>query len=167
MTSSGKIPVTSLGDLVVMVTYVLGIFPADALVCLVLADGRLQFAARLDLPAVPEDPSFEAAAAHTATVIAPKGSRAILLGYGPADQVDPAIAAFAAALNGASVTVTTTLRVDADRYWCLCGDPGCDNGVAYDPMASPVAAAAVFHGLTALPDRAALADLLAPTAEPQ
>ena len=51
------------------------------------------------------------------------------------------------------------------RYWSyLCDAPDCcpPDGTPYDPSVSQVAAAAVYAGQVALPDRAALAAQVAP-----
>ncbi len=57
------------------------------------------------------------------------------------------------------------LRVENGRYWSyLCHDPACcpADGVPYDPVAHPAAAALVTAGLAAYPDRQSVVRTLAP-----
>ncbi|WP_157756990.1 DUF4192 domain-containing protein [Plantactinospora sp. KBS50] len=88
-----------------------------------------------------------------------------VLGYGPAERVTPVIDAVRDAARRHELRVLDLLRVTGDRYWSyLCGNPACcpPDGVPFDAYASPVAAAAIFAGQVALPDRRALERQLAP-----
>ncbi|WP_158289842.1 DUF4192 domain-containing protein [Micromonospora sp. S4605] len=167
MVAPRKLRLTSREDIVVAVPYLLGFHPQDSLVCVVLDNQRIRFVARLDLPQPPEVHQLSAPAAQTAAMISRYGSAAILVGYGPADRVEPAAEVLTAALLAAAVDVLEVLRVDEGHYWCLCGDPDCADGVAYDPSASIVPAEAVYLGIAPLPDRAALEQLITPVTGPE
>ncbi|MFB9234583.1 DUF4192 domain-containing protein [Plantactinospora siamensis] len=93
-----------------------------------------------------------------------------VLGYGPPERVTPAIDAVAAVVRQHDLRVLDLLRVTGDRYWSyLCDNPACcpADGVRFDAHASPVAAAAIFAGQVALPDRNALERQLAPVGGPE
>lgn len=167
MAKHGKLLLTSRDDIVVAVPYLIGFHPADSLVCIILQDQQLQMAVRLDLPQPAEIQEFAASAAQTATVVSRHGSVAILIGYGPADRVKPAADLLTAALSTASLNVREMLRVEEGRYWCLCGDAGCADGVAYNPTASIVPAEAAYLGIAPLPDRAALEKTITPVTGPE
>ncbi|GAA4259933.1 DUF4192 domain-containing protein [Dactylosporangium darangshiense] len=168
MVASGKLLLTSREDVVVAVPYLVGFHPADSLICIVLDHQRIQLVSRRDLPHLSEIEELAAPAAQTAAMIAQYGSAAILIGYGPAERVEPAAAVLTTALRAASMEVRDVLRVADGRYYCLCGDPDCGtDGVAYDPAASIVPAEAAYLGIAPLPDRAALEHLITPVTGPE
>lgn len=148
-------------DLLAAVPYLLGFHPADSAVVLGIAGGQLTFAARADLPAPGEAP--EALADHLAAVLARQRVRAaVLVGYGPAERVEPALTALRAVLP---IDVYDVLRVTEGRYWSYtCANPECCDpaGTPFDVSTSPVAAAATYAGAVALPDREALVARIAP-----
>ncbi|WP_349876335.1 DUF4192 domain-containing protein [Micromonospora sp. HUAS YX12] len=162
MVAPRTLRLTTREDIVVTVPYLLGFHPHDSLVSVVLDDRRVRFVARLDLPQPSEIHELSAPAAQTAALIARYGSAAILLGYGPADRVEPAADVLTTALRAATVDVLEVLRVADGRYWCLCGDPDCADAVVYNPAASIIPAEAVYLGIAPLRDRAALEQLIAP-----
>ncbi|BCJ59486.1 DUF4192 domain-containing protein [Micromonospora endophytica] len=161
-----RLTVRSPADLIAAVPYLLGFHPADSLVVVALSGSRIVFAARGDLPG---DADPREAAGHVAAVTARQGAdAATVIGYGPPDQVTPALDALRDALADVGLAVLDVLRVTDGRWWSyLCTEPECcpPEGNAYDPRASPVPAAAVFAGQVALPDRAALAAQVAPVGE--
>ncbi|SCL25796.1 protein of unknown function [Micromonospora rhizosphaerae] len=167
MVAPRKLRLTSREDIVVAVPYLLGFHPQDSLVCVVLDNQRIRFVARLDLPQPSEGHQLSAPAAQTAAMISQYGSAAILVGYGPADRVEPAAEVLTTALLAAHVDVLEVLRVDEGRYWCLCGDTNCADGVAYNAAASNFPAEAVYLGIAPLPDRAALERLISPVTGPE
>ncbi|TYK46322.1 DUF4192 domain-containing protein [Actinomadura decatromicini] len=134
-------------DAIAAVPYLLGFHPSRSLVVIGF-EGSMpgSCAARIDLPACE-------AAARTASVLAGHGfRRALLLGYGPADEVAESAAAMHAALGSAGVTVAEAARVADGRYWPL--TPDCPpEGVPYDVSASTIAAEATFAGRVVLADR--------------
>ncbi|MGC5054944.1 DUF4192 domain-containing protein [Micromonospora sp. DT48] len=162
MAAPGQLSITTHNDLVVVVPYLVGFTPTDSLVVVVLDGRQVRFAARLDLPHLSELSELAVPAAQGATMIARHGSAAYLVGYGPADRVAPAATLLTTALTTAGVDVLEVLRIGDGRYWCLCGDTGCADGVAYDPAASRIAAEAVYRGLAPLPDRTTLESLITP-----
>jgi hypothetical protein len=163
----GKLRLTTRNDIVVAMPYLVGFTPTDSLLVVVLDDGWIRFAGRLDLPQQSELQQLAMPAEETATMMARYGSAAILVGYGPAERVEPAAALLTTALNSAGVDMQQVLRVDDGRYWCLCGDTGCADGVPYDPTASTFPAEAVYRGLAPLPDRTALERLITPVTGPE
>ncbi|WP_158244852.1 DUF4192 domain-containing protein [Verrucosispora sp. ts21] len=166
MDTPATLRLTSGDDLVAAVPYLIGFTPTDSMVVVVLDDTRVRFAARLDLPPPAEVAHLAAPAAQHATMIARYGSSAILVGYGPAERVEPAAALLTAALEAAAVQVREILRVDDGRYWCLCGDVDCADGVPYNPDRSTIPAEAAYLGIAPLPDRAALERLITPVTGP-
>ena len=155
-------PVGSLPDLLAAVPYLLGFHPADSLVVVGARDRVLCFAARADLP----DHALGEAASYVTEVCARQPIQwAVLIGYGPAERVEPPLFALREAMERHGLPVPDVLRVTAGRYWSYCcDDPGCCDpaGTPFDPAASPVPAAATYAGAVALPDRAALVARLAP-----
>ncbi len=88
---------------------------------------------------------------------------ALLVGYGPEELVVPVVASTVRSLIGSGVDVHEVLRADSGRYWSmLCDDAGCcpPEGRSYDPGSHPAAGTLTDAGLTAHPDREALARTL-------
>ena len=87
------------------------------------------------------------------------------VGYGPGSLVTPVADALRAAAGRARLTLREVLRAENGRYWSyLCKDPACcpAEGVRYDSVAHPAAAALATAGLAAYPDRESLARTLSP-----
>jgi Domain of unknown function (DUF4192) len=153
-----------------VVPHLLGFYPSRSLVVLGLSGrrNRVRLTFRYDLP----DPADAALAAdiadHAAFVLRREDiGSAVLIGYGPADLVIPALSTVADWLLEEGTQLREVLRADGGRYWSvLCEDPGCcpPEGRPFDPGSHPVAAALSGAGLPALPDRAALARMLQPPA---
>ncbi|GAA3386382.1 hypothetical protein GCM10020369_23490 [Cryptosporangium minutisporangium] len=142
------------------------------MVSLVVGDDRLLVTTRKDLPPTAEactDPGYRSAVWELMARIAENGSEALLVGYGPADRVEPAAALYTEASTAAGLRIGRVLRVDEGRFYCL--TEGCREcpaeGTPYDPAASPLPAAATFHGMVALPGRESLAELIAPVTGPE
>ncbi|MET7396308.1 DUF4192 domain-containing protein [Dactylosporangium sp. NPDC005572] len=174
MVASSKLRLTSREDIVVAVPYLVGFHPTDSLICIVLNHQRIldrqliRLVVRLDLPQLSEIPELAAPAAQAAALIAQYGSAAILIGYGPAERVEPTAAVLTTALRAASMEVRDVLRVADGHYYCLCGEPDCAaDGVPYDPADSTVPAEAAYLGLAPLPDRATLEHLITPATGPE
>jgi ATP-binding cassette ChvD family protein len=138
------------------VPFLLGHHPADQLVVLGLhgPSRRVHVLLRRDLGPPPDPEAAARAAAH----LRGEGCAAMLVvGYGPAPAVTPAVDTLRAAGRAEGVPVAEALRVTDGRYWSyLCGAADCcpAEGTPVRAGASPVAAAAVAHGLSAWPDRA-------------
>lgn len=156
-------------DLVTAVPYLIGFPPGErSLVVLAFADNRAVFAARADLPGSDTDGDVlldlgsELAAV---TQGAHPNAEVVLVGYGPVDDVDPALRAAADVLTAKGLSVRELLRVTDSRVFNLgCDCPSCSaEGTPFDPMLSPVTAEATFTGVVDLPNRPAKEALLAPT----
>ncbi|GLX06715.1 DUF4192 domain-containing protein [Microbispora sp. NBRC 16548] len=160
-------------DYIAAAAYLLGFHPQRSIVAMAFeptADSHsttrgLQFSVRYDLPDRSEDtPDL---ARHIAGLLTRNGTeRAMLIGYGPGWHVTPVMDALRGALEAEGIQLMDALRVEDGRYWSYtCPDPHCcsPDGVSYDVTNSPVAAAAVFAGYVARPDRATLEAMLTPT----
>ena len=148
-----------------VVPHLLGFYPSRSLVVLGLGDrGRVVVTFRYDLPEPPDDELSDDIARHASFVLEREGIRAVLLvGYGPADLVEPVACRTAGSLIGSGVQLQELLRADGGRYWSLlCSDLTCcpPEGRAYDPGSHPAAAVMADAGLAAQPDRDSLARTL-------
>lgn len=145
-------------DLLALVPYLLGFHPTDSLVVAGLRDARIVFLYRADLRAGP-DPG-RLAAALSAQVL----TGVVLVGFGPDEDVGPALRRLATILTGAGQHVLDRLRATRDRYWSyVCADPGCcpPEGRTYRSTARFGA------GPAELPDRAEIARRIAPVTGPE
>jgi len=156
-------------NLLALIPFLLGFQPDTSLVLLAVDDGSggIVTGARLDLPAAdqPLGPVHAALDLVISKLTTRGGLSVVLAGYGPADRVEPMVIAAAEALLAAGIPISDALRVADGRFWRLrCADPAAcpPHGVPFEPATSPAAAAAVYAGLVALPDREALAATLAP-----
>lgn len=152
-------------DLLDAVPYLLGFHPADSLVLLGL-DGagtyRLVVTVRIDLADL-----RSSAALVDALSAMRRGGAGLFVGV-VYDDGREILSDFA---DTVSVTATDldcevldVLRVVGDRWWSLtCSDPSCcpPEGRLLPPGTSQLSAEATYAGLSALPDRAALAATLA------
>ncbi|MER7457320.1 DUF4192 domain-containing protein [Micromonospora sp. NPDC126480] len=163
-----KLTVRSPADLVAAVPYLLGFRPADGSIVVIASNHRrIVFAARADLP--PSTPAGELADLAASLVPVVRRQQSItdvmLVGYGTADHIDPALPAVGEAFTASGIPVRTLLRVTDTRILNLtCDNPDCcpPDGMPFDPTASLVAVQATAAGLVALPDRAAVAARFAP-----
>ncbi|MEV6812576.1 DUF4192 domain-containing protein [Micromonospora sp. NPDC051296] len=167
--SDNPLSVRSPADLVAAVPYLLGFRPDDgSIVVIVTRNGRIVFAARSDLPApgAPTQLVLDLAAQLVPVVRRQQPiTDLMIIGYGQADHVDPAVRVFDEACTTGDMTVREVLRVTGTRVVNLtCDDPVCcpPEGVPFDPTASLLAVQATAAGLVALPDRAAVAARFAP-----
>ncbi|MGW3787646.1 DUF4192 domain-containing protein [Micromonospora chokoriensis] len=149
--------VRSQAELLGLVPYLLGYHPEQSLVALFLkADRRVAVAARVDLAA----PMAQVVEAFRDVADRTAAQTLVLVGYGNRD-VAPTVTAAGDAL-AAHLTVSQTLLVITDRYFCL--DCPCDatEGVSFDAKATATAAQSTVEGLVALPSRDALLALTDP-----
>jgi uncharacterized protein DUF4192 len=158
-----KLRISTPGDLVAAVPYLLGFTPTDSLVVIGLRRRRAVFQVRLDLPGEDER---RATADYIGSVVARQDvSGALVVGYGAVEPVAAAIDAVSEALEERSIAVLEKLRVADDRYWSyVCTNPDCcsADGTPVDVGSSRVAAEATYFGLTASASREAVAARLAP-----
>ena len=142
-------------DILGMVPYLVGFYPADAVVALLIRSGTVMLTMRVDMP-----PPEEAAdlSAMIAGVSDQHGAEElVVIGYSsdaePARQV---LGTVAAELD--SCALKDVLLVAGQRWWSLMCTGRCcpEDGRPYDPGSSSVAAEAVYAGLSVLADRRAL-----------
>jgi hypothetical protein len=161
------------GDLVQLVPFLLGFHPAESLVILGLAGGRIVVTVRMDLADVVADGVL----AGTVSAMVDGGAeelvgvvfddRAVPAGGRPPDPLPwhGVRAALQVEADRVGATVEDVLLVSERRWWSqCCPDSRCcpREGRPLDDTSSEVAAAAAYAGLVALPDRAALAAMLEP-----
>jgi Domain of unknown function (DUF4192) len=180
------LPVRTPEDLLAVLPYLIGYTPTDSLVCLALADTKVIFVARIDLPSpagpadaendgagtsVPgrrgpsgDEPDLYQSEAHqivaslAAVTAAQNPTGVVLVGYGSRDRATPILELATRVYTGAGLEVKETLRVSDGRFFHDNCTGGCPSeGTPFDPASSPAAAHAVFAGRVALPDRAAYA----------
>ncbi|MDQ7907084.1 DUF4192 domain-containing protein [Phytohabitans sp. ZYX-F-186] len=147
-------------DLLGAIPFLLGFHPSDSVVVVGLRARHVVFAARGDLG---EPPGFVEYV--TSVVMRQDVDCAAVVGYGSDERAREPVTAIRAALERHGVGVLDTLRVAGGRYWSYaCPGDGCcpPEGTAFDPVASPVAAAATHAGHVALPDRDALVRQIEP-----
>lgn len=167
--SDNKLTVGSPAELVTAVPYLLGFRPDDGSIVVVASrQRRIVFAARADLPA-PSAPASQLLhlADHLVSVVQRQQpiTDVMLVGYGDAGPVDPALHLLDEALTTGGMTCRELVRVSGTRTFNLtCDDPACcpPEGTPFDPTTSLVAVRATAAGLVALPDRAAVAARFAP-----
>jgi hypothetical protein len=163
--TTGRIPmvIRSIPDAIAAVPYLLGFHPSESLVVIGYDGPHNMCAIRVDLPAQGET---AATAERVASVLGDNGfRRALILGYGPAEQVDPAASTIWDGLAARGLSLTDAARVADDRWWSLtCVDAECcaPGGNPYDSSLSVVAAQATLAGKVALTDRSELARSIAP-----
>lgn len=145
-----------------VVPHMLGFYPSRSLVVLGLGEqNRVMVTFRYDLPE-PSDHELATDIAHHAEYVLTREQigAAMLIGYGPEELVLPVLAQTAARIGNHGIHLQEALRAEAGRYWSLlCSDVRCcpPEGRSYDPGSHPAAAALAEAGLTAHPDREALA----------
>lgn len=147
-------------DLLDAIPPLLGFMPEESLVALILQEsGRLVVTARIDLS------DAISAAEDLCGTLARHGSRAILAAYtARPDHAAPEVARFAELID-----VTEAIATDGLRWWSLTCNRDCcpSSGSPLTDHASVTTVNLVAQGLTALPNRAALADRIAPPAADQ
>lgn len=156
------------GDLLAAIPYLVGFRPDDSIVVVGVAEPptRVVFTMRSDLPETRDPVEVAGRAEYLAYVLAvQEPSCAMIAGFGPGVRVTPIVDAVLAELDGYGIPVREALRAEDGRYWsylCVSG-PCCPaEGTPYDPYASEVAASATLAGCAVLPNRAALAAVVAP-----
>lgn len=160
-------------DVLALIPLVLGFQPEASLVLVTVDDATdgVLTGARLDLPGADEPTTpVRAALDQVIAVLGAGGGVSIVLaGYGPAERVEPIVATAREILHAAGIALREALRVADGRFWRL-PDTGPTayppDGVPFDPSTSSAAAAAVYAGFVAFPDRKALAATLAPVTGP-
>jgi hypothetical protein len=165
--SAPKLRLRTPADIIAAVPYLLGFHPSDSIVALAMRGTKVVFHVRIDLLPTGASPEETAhLAQHLADIFDTQGATGVLaIGYGDPPRVTALQLATAEAMRERGLEVIELLRVAEGRYWSYqCQDPSCcpPEGVPYDISTSTVAAQATFAGCTALPDREALVEMLAP-----
>jgi len=143
-------------DLLAAVPFLLGFHPEESLVALLLQAGRVLLTARYDLADGPDAGVADLVEQH-----APSG--VVLVAYcADAARGRAALQAVADQLDRSRresrVELVDLLLVDGRRWWSLACTSGCcpAEGSPYEPGEHPLSAEAVWAGLVARPDRAAV-----------
>jgi hypothetical protein len=142
-------------DLLAAVPFLLGFHPEESLVALLLQAGRVLLTARYDLADGPDAGVADLVEQH-----APSG--VVLVAYcADAAHGRAALEAVADQLDlrrESRVELVDLLLVDGRRWWSLTCTSGCcpAEGTPYEPGEHPLSAEAVWAGLVARPDRAAV-----------
>lgn len=153
--------IRSAQDAIAAVPYMLGYHPGRSLVVIGYDGPHTTCAVRLDLP--PPDEARAAAERVAAVLAGNRFRQALVLGYGDADDVAPAVAPMCAALDASGLDVTDAIRVADGRWWSLTSPGRCPpEGHAYDAGTSVVPAQATLAGHVVLADRAELARSVEP-----
>jgi hypothetical protein len=149
-------------DLIATIPFLLGFHPANSLVALFLRSGRVVLSARFDLP----DPSTApAAGAWADLLVVPVDDlvrqhevTGLVLAAYCADVERAAAVLREHQLHQTGVELLDLLLVDGERWWSLACTTGCcpPEGSPYAPGEHPLSAEAVWAGLVAQPDRAAV-----------
>ncbi|WP_270889988.1 DUF4192 domain-containing protein [Pedococcus sp. 5OH_020] len=157
---------TSPGDLIAVVPYILGFHPSDSVVVLCVHDAHLGLLQRLDLPAVGHEDHV--ADALLPAILRERPDAVLVIGY--EDSPGQSVAVLAAvdrALRAAGIPVKDRLVVHDGRWRSLdCDNPSCcppgGTPVPEPPDLAAIAAEFVGQEVAPHPDRASLARQLEP-----
>lgn len=156
---------TTPGELIAALPYLLGFHPLDSLVVATIQPGApptVGLVLRADLPPAGHEREF--AEQLCAPLRARNIALAVLVVIGGPPQPPPAVAVLRTALAGLKITVVHALRAEstaAGAVWTCLDDPQrC--GRLPDPAASPLAALSVAAGEVTFADREQLHGLVAP-----
>ncbi|MGP4103834.1 DUF4192 domain-containing protein [Nonomuraea sp. KM90] len=147
-------------DIIALIPYLFGFQPTSSIVTLVVREGRLHYASRHDLPEDPQQVPHQAALCRRLAARY-RAESVVVVGYGPADRVDPLLDHLRQEYADAGITVTSMLRCQHNRFWWHPNDQTID-GTPYDITTNRMAAHAVLAGRVAFPDHDSFAALLQP-----
>ena len=133
-------------EMILVVPHMLGFWPDRSLVVVLVVDGRVEVTARADLDCGP----LELAEVIRPMLVRYPSHRALLIGYGPRGEVDPAVAA--AEMLFSPETLVDALGTDGHRWWSRAGAGGRISSRELREMARTLPALAD----RLLPDRSAL-----------
>ena len=146
-------------DLLALVPYLLGFQPAESLVAVLVRGTRVVLSARIDLPG----PADEDPAPCVQDLVDQHAPTALVLVVYSSDRrrAETLLTHYLASVSG--VAISDALLVDGQRWWSLTCRSGCcpAEGTPYAPASHPLAAEAVFAGLTAATSRAEVASQVA------
>jgi hypothetical protein len=162
------LPIFGPADAIAATPYLLGYHPPvgsmvvlglDQLNPMPQPESRIRAVVRFDVPGAAE---LAHHVGEVADILTPLADETIVLGYGPADSIVPALKACHLALTSAQVLVKDLIRVQNGRYWALTA-PYPAEGTSFDSSSNRAAAAAVLLGLVARPNREAFQHTLEPS----
>lgn len=141
-------------DFLALIPYLLGFHPAESVVVIFSVRGRVLLTARMDLP----PPALaDLLAEQLAGLSSQHGAdEVVLAGYG--EQAGDTRLVLQRLLAEVGVPVREAVLVSAGRWWSLTCSGSCcpPEGTPYDPAVHPLAAEAVYAGLSAQPGRSEL-----------
>jgi len=153
--SSQSIRLAGPADILEIVPYLLGFYPAEAVVALLIRSGTVMLTMRVDLP--PPEEAANLSAMITWIADQHGAEELVVVGYSSdAESARQVLGTVGAELD--SCALKDVLLVDGQRWWSLMCTGSCcpKDGRPYDPGSSSVAAEAVYAGLSVLADRRAL-----------
>lgn len=148
-------------DFLAVIPYLLGFHPSRSLVVVLSRRGRVVLTARLDLPSSEHS---RPVAAQVRRLTGEHGiDELVLVAYSDEEATGRRLLERVRADLGDEVAVREVLLVSRARWWSLSCTTGCcpAQGAVFDPDAHPLAAEAVYHGLSAGRGRDALEELVA------
>jgi hypothetical protein len=163
-TAPTRIRLSRPADVLGMVPFLLGFYPKESVVALLLKSVTVVLTIRVNMP-----PPEEAGdvAANIASLSDQHGAeQLVIIGYSVKPEAREVLASVATKLD--SYALKDVLFVDGQRWWSLMCSGNCcpAEGQPYDPSSSPSAAEAVYAGLGVLADRTALqAEVSGPPSE--
>ncbi|GAA2494891.1 DUF4192 domain-containing protein [Winogradskya humida] len=162
-----KLKINSNADLLSVLPFMIGFHVEDSLVVVAIKGSTPLFVARADLPerGTTEIEMREPMLHLAACVAANQVDGVIVLGYGQAVRVTPAVKYLSRCMTVTDVPVIDEVRVTNGRYWSyLCDDLVCCpiEGSTCPPHDSLLAVEATLAGAVALHSRKELEERLAP-----
>jgi uncharacterized protein DUF4192 len=150
-----------------VVPHLLGFLPESSIVVIgtEASQGSVKVTLRYDLPDVEDTGLADDIAEHAVTILeSQRLTAAVVIGYGPDEQVRPIVGALVAASRRVRIDLRECLRVDRGRYWSYtCGKESCcpAAGTLFDAESHPASAAMATAGAQVLAGREALAASIA------
>ncbi len=147
-------------DLLALVPYLLGFHPQQSVVAVLIRSGQVMLTARIDLPPA----ARLGALAHELRRLATqhRAAELVLISYSTADA--DGRSQLSVLVDGLrDLDVSDAILVDGDRWWSLLCTGACcpPQGRPYEVESHPLAAEAVYAGMTVRGGRAELAELVA------
>jgi hypothetical protein len=159
-----RVTVSSVDDLLGLVPYLLGFYPSESLVLLVLRKGQVVLTARMDLP--PPDAAQLIADQLLQLSESQRASSLVLVGYGTDAAATRAVLAVAVRRLRRR-GLREALYVADGRWWSeLSDDCSPVEGMPFTIGSQLVAAEAVYAGLTAEPGREQIVEQVRGPGEP-
>lgn len=154
------VKVGSPGELLGLVPYLLGFRPTESLVLMLVRQRRVLLTARIDLPPL----TMAGAVVERFTRLADQHDASGLMLFGYSAEADATRRLLEILVDGLTACgLVDALFVGEHRWWSLMCTGGCCpvEGTFYELDSHPMAAEAVYAGLTAAPDRTSIEDTVA------